>query len=108
MIDSSLPARLWYQSFVYPIEQAPYIEQLQSVLDSAAGPSAFGGQRGHFPRRNGGARAGPSTGFLLALDQISPRLAQTPNSLTGRNKTRAARRYVSPVPAFLRSPCGKP
>jgi len=54
------------------------------------------------------ARAGSSTGFLFALDQILPRLAQTPNSLTGRNKTRAARRYISPVPPFLRPPCRKP
>src|SRR5262249_36579392 len=32
------PARLWYQSFVHPIEQAPYIERLQAMLDAAAGP----------------------------------------------------------------------
>jgi allantoin racemase len=30
------PARLWYQSFVHPTEQAPYIERLQGLLDSAA------------------------------------------------------------------------
>jgi allantoin racemase len=29
-------ARFWYQSFVHPIEQAPYIERLQSLLDSVA------------------------------------------------------------------------
>ena len=38
MIEPSRPARLWYQSFVHPIEQAPYIERLQSALNSAAGP----------------------------------------------------------------------
>jgi Asp/Glu/hydantoin racemase len=30
-------ARFWYQSFVHPVEQAPYIERLQSLLDSVAG-----------------------------------------------------------------------
>ena len=32
------PARIWYQSFVHPIEQAPYIERLQAYLNEAAGP----------------------------------------------------------------------
>jgi allantoin racemase len=32
-------ARFWYQSFVHPIEQAPYIERLQSMLDTVAGPN---------------------------------------------------------------------
>ena len=31
-------ARLWYQSFVHPVEQAPYIERLQNQLDAAASP----------------------------------------------------------------------
>jgi Asp/Glu/hydantoin racemase len=30
------PARVWYQSFVHPTEQAPYIQRLQAFLDSAA------------------------------------------------------------------------
>jgi hypothetical protein len=30
--------RIWYQSFVHPVEQAPYIERLQSLLDSVASP----------------------------------------------------------------------
>ena len=38
MAEPSRPARLWYQSFVHPIEQAPYIERLQTLLDAAAGP----------------------------------------------------------------------
>src|SRR5262245_30904747 len=38
MAQPSRPARLWYQSFVHPIEQAPYIERLQALLDAAAGP----------------------------------------------------------------------
>src|ERR1700731_1008042 len=38
MAESSRPARLWYQSFVHPVEQAPYIERLQALLDAAAGP----------------------------------------------------------------------
>jgi allantoin racemase len=38
MAESSRPEKLWYQSFVHPIEQAPYIERLQSALDAAAGP----------------------------------------------------------------------
>ena len=38
MAEPSRPARLWYQSFVHPIEQAPYIERLQAFLDAAAGP----------------------------------------------------------------------
>lgn len=31
-------ARVWYQSFVHPVEQAPYIERLQAFLNKAAGP----------------------------------------------------------------------
>ena len=31
-------ARIWYQSFVHPVEQAPYMERLQSLLDSVASP----------------------------------------------------------------------
>jgi len=33
-------ARVWYQSFVHPIEQAPYIECLQALLNEVAGPDA--------------------------------------------------------------------
>ncbi len=32
-------ARFWYQSFVHPIEQKPYIERLQAMLDFVAGPN---------------------------------------------------------------------
>jgi Asp/Glu/hydantoin racemase len=38
MAATSRPARIWYQSFVHPIEQAPYIERLQAYLDKAADP----------------------------------------------------------------------
>jgi allantoin racemase len=38
MADTSRPARIWYQSFVHPVEQAPYIKRLQAALDAAAGP----------------------------------------------------------------------
>ena len=38
MAEQSPPARLWYQSFVHPVEQAPYIERLQALLDAAASP----------------------------------------------------------------------
>src|SRR5215510_5143573 len=38
MAEPSRPARLWYQSFVHPIEQARYIERLQALLDAAAAP----------------------------------------------------------------------
>jgi allantoin racemase len=38
MAEPSRPARIWYQSFVHPVEQAPYIERLQDFLDAAAGP----------------------------------------------------------------------
>ena len=31
--------RIWYQSFVHPTEQAPYIERLQTYLDKAANPA---------------------------------------------------------------------
>jgi Asp/Glu/hydantoin racemase len=31
-------SRIWYQSFVHPIEQAPYIDRLQGMLDSVASP----------------------------------------------------------------------
>lgn len=29
--------RIWYQSFVHPTEQAPYVDRLQAFLDNAAG-----------------------------------------------------------------------
>jgi len=38
MAKPSQRARIWYQSFVHPTEQAPYIERLQAFLDNAAGP----------------------------------------------------------------------
>src|SRR6478736_7980886 len=38
MAEPSRPARVWYQSFVHPVEQAPYIKRLQELLDSVAGP----------------------------------------------------------------------
>ncbi len=37
MAEPSHPTRIWYQSFVHPIEQKPYIERLQAYLDKAAG-----------------------------------------------------------------------
>lgn len=36
--DPARPARIWYQSFVHPVEQKPYIEGLQAALDAAASP----------------------------------------------------------------------
>ena len=38
MAVPSRPTRIWYQSFVHPIEQKPYIERLQAFLDHAAAP----------------------------------------------------------------------
>ena len=38
MAEPSRPARIWYQSFVHPTEQAPYIDRLQAFLDRAASP----------------------------------------------------------------------
>jgi Asp/Glu/hydantoin racemase len=35
---SSKPARIWYQSFVHPVEQAPYIERLRAFLHRVAAP----------------------------------------------------------------------
>jgi Asp/Glu/hydantoin racemase len=37
MVEPVRPARIWYQSFVHPIEQAPYIARLQAELDKVAG-----------------------------------------------------------------------
>jgi allantoin racemase len=37
MAEPSRQVRIWYQSFVHPIEQKPYIERLQAFLDKAAG-----------------------------------------------------------------------
>lgn len=37
MAEPPRPARIWYQSFVHPTEQKPYIERLQAYLDKAAG-----------------------------------------------------------------------
>jgi len=31
-------ARIWYQSFVHPVEQAPYVERLQAMLTKVATP----------------------------------------------------------------------
>jgi Asp/Glu/hydantoin racemase len=30
--------RIWYQSFVHPVQQAPYMKRLQAMLDSLASP----------------------------------------------------------------------
>ena len=38
MTEPTRPSRLWYQSFVHPTEQAPYIERLQGLLDAVASP----------------------------------------------------------------------
>ncbi|HEU5095214.1 MAG TPA: aspartate/glutamate racemase family protein [Reyranella sp.] len=32
--------RIWYQSFVHPVEQAPYVERLQAMLVEVAAPGA--------------------------------------------------------------------
>jgi Asp/Glu/hydantoin racemase len=37
MAEPRSRARVWYQSFVHPVEQAPYIKRLQGLLDSVAG-----------------------------------------------------------------------
>ena len=34
------PARLWYQSFVHPTEQAPYIARLEQALAQLAAPGS--------------------------------------------------------------------
>ena len=38
MAEPNRPARLWYQSFVHPVEQAPYLERLQGLLDKSSSP----------------------------------------------------------------------
>jgi allantoin racemase len=38
MAEPSRPLRIWYQSFVHPVEQAPYIERLKTFLDAGAAP----------------------------------------------------------------------
>ncbi|HTU56601.1 MAG TPA: aspartate/glutamate racemase family protein [Acetobacteraceae bacterium] len=38
MTSNSTRSRIWYQSFVHPVEQQPYIERLQAELDAAASP----------------------------------------------------------------------
>jgi Asp/Glu/hydantoin racemase len=38
MSDTSGLARIWYQSFVDPVEQAPYIERLRARLQALAAP----------------------------------------------------------------------
>ena len=32
-----MTSRIWYQSFVHPVQQAPYIERLQALLNEVAG-----------------------------------------------------------------------
>ena len=39
MTEPPHPARVWYQSFVHPTEQAPYLERLQKFLDAVASPA---------------------------------------------------------------------
>lgn len=36
MVKPSSAKKIWYQSFVHPVEQRPYIERLQAFLDNAA------------------------------------------------------------------------
>jgi len=36
MANPSRTKKIWYQSFVHPVEQKPYIERLQTFLDKAA------------------------------------------------------------------------
>ena len=38
MAEPSRPTRIWYQSFVHPVEHKPYMERLQAYLDMAASP----------------------------------------------------------------------
>jgi allantoin racemase len=38
MSDQAAPARIWYQSFVDPVEQAPYMDRLRTRLQALAGP----------------------------------------------------------------------
>ncbi len=38
MSDGSRPLRIWYQSFVHPVEQAAYMTRLQALLDAVASP----------------------------------------------------------------------
>jgi allantoin racemase len=38
MAEPARTTRIWYQSFVHPEQQAPYIERLQAFLDKAASP----------------------------------------------------------------------
>ena len=56
--------RIWYQSFVHPTEQAPYIDRLQAFLDKAAGGRCVGlppiGARGKIPVEDIGNHAFPS------------------------------------------------
>jgi Asp/Glu/hydantoin racemase len=35
-----MTSRIWYQSFVHPVQQAPYIERLQALLSEVASPDA--------------------------------------------------------------------
>jgi allantoin racemase len=38
LVEPTHPTRIWYHSFVHPVEQAPYIERLQALLDASASP----------------------------------------------------------------------
>src|SRR5882757_11353361 len=38
MVEPPRPAKLWYQSFVHPTEQAPYLTRLNDFLAKIAGP----------------------------------------------------------------------
>ena len=57
MAEPTRPARIWYQSFVHPVEQAPYMKRLQAALDAAASPGAAPKSTTETSRFNGPAPA---------------------------------------------------
>jgi hypothetical protein len=75
MTEPSRSARLWYQSFVHPTEQRPYIERLQDLLDRAASPGiqfeVHGLERSGLDRGYG--RPGGSGLLLNELGPPAPR-----------------------------------
>jgi hypothetical protein len=67
-------ARIWYQSFVHPVEQAPYIDRLQGMLDAIASPGIRFEVRGLDP---------PDFAFH-ALSEFPLRRASDPQCPPGR------------------------
>jgi hypothetical protein len=110
MTEPTRPARLWYQSFVHPTEQAPYMERLQGLLDGVAGPGIRFEVHGLDPPDH---LFHPLTEFRCAAQTIrnawrpSARATTASSSATSRSPAcwKSAGRSTFPSSVSARRPC---